>query len=433
MNQKFGRIYIYIIVFIVTAAAYSWILYSKISKLEFKPMPPEYIMDIEKTVINYGDSMDLSFKQTRLSDNDRTEIKKELTKAGFKIGKIKAGEFYEIVYSTASGEWTNFRYYQEGDAFFSLKKQDDGSVESSKNFLSRNKTDYSMSGTINSSLWGAMAGQDVPANIIMSFADIFAWQMDFLTDTRKGDTFKVIYQIESVNKKETKLSSRILAAQYKTGSKIYNAIFFEKADGSYGYFDENGKSLRSAFLKAPLQFRRISSHFTTARKHPILKYVRPHLGIDYAAPSGTPVSAIGDGVVTKAQYDNKGMGNMVIIRHANGYETYYGHLSKYGRGIRKGVRVNQGQIIGYVGSTGMSTGPHLDFRIKKDGKFFNFLTMRMPPTTSLSGKDKENFNSYKEAILAELEKAANQPNPQDENDADETQDIMLEDQPSHQI
>ncbi|MCL1971618.1 MAG: peptidoglycan DD-metalloendopeptidase family protein [Endomicrobia bacterium] len=402
MNKKFGRLYIYIIVFFVTAAIYSCILYVKISNLEFKPEPPEYVMDIEKIEVNYGDSFDSALAKSRLSESDKTEIKKELAKLGFRIGKINSGDFFEVVYSTASGQWTNFWYHPSGDFFYSIKKSTDDSIEASKKLLGRMVTDFNASGTIASSLWAAMAEQDVPANIIMSFADIFAWQMDFLTDTRKEDTFKVFYQIETVSKKDTRLSSKIIAAQYKSGAKIYNAILFKTSDGKYGYFDENGKSVKSAFLKAPLQFSRISSFFNPKRMHPILKIPRPHLGIDYAAPTGTPVSSIGDGTVKKSEYSG-GYGNLVVVKHSNGYETYYGHLLKYGRGIKRGARVNQGQIIGYVGSTGLSTGPHLDFRISKNGKFINFLTMSTPPTTTLSGKDKEAFDSFKDEIFAKLD------------------------------
>lgn len=433
MNNKFGRPYIYIITIILTAAVYTAILYVKINQLVFHPEPDEYIMDIEKTEIVYGDSMDLALKRTRLQESDKTDLKKEFRTLGFNIGKIKAGDFFEIVYSTSTGEWINFWYYPEGDSFYSINKSSHGVIQSAKKNLGKNRSDYSKSGTITSSLWNAMAAQDVPANTILDFADIFAWQMDFLTDTRKGDTFKVIYEIESVSKKSKRLSSRIMAAQYKSGSRIYNAIFFETANGSSGYFDEEGKSVKSAFLKAPLQFRRISSHFTTARNHPILKYVRPHLGIDYAAPTGTPVSTIADGVVTMAQW-NGGFGNYVEVKHANGYVTGYGHLSKYGKGIKKGVRVKQGQVIAYVGSTGLSTGPHLDFRIKKNGKFFNFLTMKQPPTTALSGRDKTEFLSYAANILAELERPADE-NPAAQTNDNEEEEIPapeLGEQPEHQ-
>lgn len=167
--------------------------------------------------------------------------------------------------------------------------------------------------------------------------------------------------------------------------------------------------MRKAFLKAPLQFSRISSRFTYHRKHPIYGVVRPHTGIDYAAPSGTPVRALGDGVVTRASWDSKGGGNYVRIRHNNAYETGYMHLRGYGKGIKAGVRVVQGQIIGYVGSTGASTGPHLDFRVWKNGKPIDPLKLKSPPTTPLKAENMPALDSlfrmYK-AELATLEKAA---------------------------
>ncbi|GHT41101.1 hypothetical protein AGMMS49921_03630 [Endomicrobiia bacterium] len=237
-----------------------------------------------------------------------------------------------------------------------------------------------------------MASQDIPINIILSFADIFAWQIDFLADTRQGDTFSILYEVKRVNKTNELLTSNIIAAQYKTASKTYKAFYFKTKNGTSGYFDETGKSLKSAFLKAPLQFRRVSSHFSTGRMHPILKCIRPHLGIDYAAPIGTPVSSVGDGIVVKAG-GNRGFGNLVVIKHPNGYETYYGHLSKYGKGIKEGTRVKQEQVIGYVGMTGLATGPHLDFRIKLNGNFFNYMTIKQPPTTILRGEDKKEFKT----------------------------------------
>jgi Membrane proteins related to metalloendopeptidases len=428
-----GRIRLYIFIFIVVAIAYSLILYVKIKKLEFAPEPPAFELDIEKITIQQGDLLALTFKNTRLSSDDSAEILKELRK-NVNINKCMPGDFYEIVYSSVTKQWEKFWYYPSGAEFYSITKDADGTVICSKKTLSKSATNFIISGVIQSSLWNAMAARDIPPDIIVSFADIFAWQMDFLTDTRKDDTFIVMYELEKTNKKNSKISSRVLAARYKTSSKTHTAVFFKTGSGQSGYFDEDGKSVKSAFLKAPLQFKRISSHFTTARKHPILKYVRPHLGIDYAAPAGTPVSAIGDGIVTKAQYDKKGMGNMVILKHSNGYETYYGHLSKYGKGIRKGVRVSQGQIIAYVGSTGLSTGPHLDFRIKKDGKFFNFLTIKQPPTTTLSGKDKSDFLSYTANILAEFNNPINENSVQKDKNTETEDEISvpeLEEQPRH--
>ena len=400
MNKISNKLILYSIIIVICLALVSGILYKKISNLEYTDIPQQEELDIEKIVIRQGDVLALTFKDTRLSSQDSSEILKELRK-NININKCMPGDFYEIVYSGETGNWTNFWYYPSGADFCSIKKSSDGIITSSKQKLAVTTTEIAAYGTINSSLWEAMQSQGVPADIILYFADIFAWKMDFLTDTRKDDEFSVIYEIGSVSKKDTKLFSKVIAAQYKQGSKIYNAAFFTSKSGDGGYFDEEGKSVKSAFLKAPLQFRRISSHFTTSRVHPILKYARPHLGIDYAAPAGTPVSAVADGTVTKSQYSG-GFGHLVILKHSNGYETYYGHLSKYGKGIKRGARVSQGQIIGYVGSTGLSTGPHLDFRIKKDGKFFNYLTMKQPPTAELKGNDKRDFLSYSEKIIEKL-------------------------------
>lgn len=400
MNKISKKALLYLIILILCFALVFGILHKKISNLEYTPVPQQQELDIEKIVIQQGDVLALTLKKSRLSAQDAADIIKELRK-NININKCMPGDFYEIVYSNETGEWTNFWYYPSGAEFCSIKRASDGTITSSKQKLSVTSADYAVSGTIESSLWGAMQPHGVSADIILSFADIFAWKMDFLTDTRKGDAFTVLYEVQSVSKKDIKLSSRIIAAQYKSGSKVYNAIYYTTKSGNGGYFDEEGKSVKSAFLKAPLQFRRISSHFTTSRMHPILKYARPHLGIDYAAPAGTPVSAVADGTVTTSKYSG-GFGHLVILKHSNGYETYYGHLSKYGRGIRKGARVTQGQIIGYVGSTGLSTGPHLDFRIKKDGKFFNYLNMKQPPTTELKSADKRDFLDYSQEILNRL-------------------------------
>ncbi|MDR1942081.1 MAG: peptidoglycan DD-metalloendopeptidase family protein [Endomicrobium sp.] len=366
----------------------SGVLYLKISNLQYAPAAQNYEPDIEKIVIESGDMLALTFDKTRLSKEDSLQILKELGK-NLNVNRCRPGDFYEILY-LPDGSWKAFWYYPSGQEFISIKKSPDSALTSSKAKLAVIISQKQASGTIESSLWDAMSEQSAPPDIIMSFADAFAWQIDFLTDTRQGDEFKIIYETQETAKKGEKILSRIIAAQYKTSSKTYNAFYYKTSGAGAGYFDEEGRSVKSAFLKAPLQFTRISSHFTKARKHPILKYVRPHLGIDYAAPSGTPVSAIGDGIVTISQYSGQN-GNLVKIKHSNGYESSYGHLSKYGRGIKKGVRITQGQIIGYVGMTGLATGPHLDFRIKKDGKFFNYLTMKQPPTTKLSGKDKQDF------------------------------------------
>ena len=354
----------------------------------------------DTVTIEQGDVLSKTFEQTKITNKEAFIIMGELKKY-ININKCKPKEFYEITYSTDTSTWVNFKYFPEGKFYYELNKSTDDIITSQRKELATTKKTYEVSGTIENSLWQSMSELNVSADAILAYADVFAWQLDFLTDTRQGDKFKLIFCIETLEKKQTVLSTEILAGQYITATSENTAILFTNSKGDKGYFDETGKSVKSAFLKAPLQFKRISSYFTKKRLHPILKYYRPHEGIDYAAPIGTPVSAIGDGTVTKSQYSG-GYGNLVIIKHPNGYETYYGHLSKYGKGVKRGAKVKQGQIIGYVGATGLATGPHLDFRIKKNGKFFNYLTMKMPPSYTLTGKDKENFESVKNSLLEKM-------------------------------
>ncbi|WP_372519530.1 M23 family metallopeptidase [Candidatus Ruminimicrobiellum ovillum] len=356
--------------------------------------------EVETVVIQPGDVFGKTFEQTKLSKQESLKILAELKKY-ININKCKPNEFYEITYSTDTAieeTWTNFKFFPEGQYFYSIDKSTDNVITSEKLELQTTSQIFEVSGTIENSLWESMSASEIKPAIILDYADMFAWHIDFLTDCRPGDIYKLIYEVKTLEKKDTVLSSEIIAGQYITATSTNTAIRFVNSKGDEGYFDENGKSVKSAFLKAPLQFKRISSYFKKKRFHPILKRYRAHEGIDYAAPIGTPVSAVGDGVVTKSQYSG-GYGNLVIIKHPNGYETYYGHLSKYGKGIKKGVRVKQGQVIGYVGSTGLSTGPHLDFRIKKNGTFFNYLTMKMPPTYTLTGKDKEDFDLHKQELI----------------------------------
>ena len=360
----------------------------------------EVLPNTDTVVIEKGDVLSKTFEQTKIENKEAFVIMQELKKY-MNINRCKPDEFYEITYSSDTSTWTNFKYFPEGKYYYELNKSTDNVITSQKMELPTSKKTYEISGTIESSLWQSMSDLNVSADVILAYADVFAWQIDFLTDTRQGDNFKLIFSVETLEKKQSVIATEILAGQYITATTVNTAIQFINSKGDEGYFDETGKSVKRAFLKAPLQFKRISSYFTKKRYHPILKYYRPHEGIDYAAPIGTPVSTIGDGVVTKSQYSG-GYGNLVIIKHPNGYESYYGHLSKYGKGIKKGVRVKQGQIIGYVGATGLATGPHLDFRIKKNGKFFNYLTMKMPPSYTLTGKDKENFESVKNSLLEKM-------------------------------
>lgn len=240
---------------------------------------------------------------------------------------------------------------------------------------------------IESSLWNAMAGNGLPTELALELSDIYAWTIDFF-GLQKGDSIRVYYDEQYVDSVRIGIG-RIYAADFYHGRQWQSAFWFEHENIS-NYFDAEGNSLRKTFLKAPLNYKRISSGFTYARKHPIYKVVRPHTGVDYAAPMGTPVVSIGDGVVTMKQYKGGG-GHTVKIKHNSTYTTAYLHLSKYAKGLAVGQHVKQGQVIGYVGSSGSSTGPHLDFRVWKNGTPINPLTMQSPPADPIPTQYKDTF------------------------------------------
>lgn len=246
--------------------------------------------------------------------------------------------------------------------------------------------------TIRRSLWEDMLDAGVSPLLILNLSDIYAWTVDFFA-LQKEDSFKVLYDEKTCDGKVIAVDT-VRYAVFSHGGEEFPAIMFNQGDGGNIYWDERGESMRKAFLKAPLQYSRISSGFSYARRHPITRRVQPHTGVDYAAPAGTPVMSIGDGKVTSAKNEGAG-GNTIRIRHNSVYSTAYLHLSRFAPGIRAGAMVHQGDVIGYVGSTGRSTGPHLDFRVWKNGSPINPLKMESPPAEPL---DEENMPAFKALV-----------------------------------
>jgi len=262
-------------------------------------------------------------------------------------------------------------------------------------------------GTIRGSLFASMERAGERPELAMQIADVFAWDLDFYTDPREGDEFEVLIEKKEYSNGQAPVYLRILAARYNNAGTLYEAFLFPDADGKPRYFSRDGRALQAAFLRSPLKFdARISSHFSFSRLHPVLKIRRPHFGTDYAAPAGAPVQAIAGGVVTMAGY-NGGAGNMIAIRHANGYETQYLHLSRIF--VRSGQRVEQGQQIGLVGSTGLSTGPHLDFRVRRNGGYVNFERLRPPRLDPLSPAEKQAFARQRDQYAAMLREGRSSP------------------------
>ena len=245
------------------------------------------------------------------------------------------------------------------------------------------------SGTIETSLWESMQASDANAMLAVELSEIFAWTIDFF-GIQKGDRYKVIYEESYVDSVSIGINKIVGAWFYHSNSDFWAIPFVQ--DSVRSFFDEQGNSLRKAFLKAPLRFSRISSGYSDSRYHPVLKIRRPHHGVDYAAPRGTPVYTVGDGVITKVGFQKGGGGNYINIKHNSVYSTTYMHLNGFASGIKQGVYVKQGDLIGYVGSTGLATGPHLDFRFYKNGSAVNPLKVEAPPVEPIHENNLQAFN-----------------------------------------
>ena len=258
-------------------------------------------------------------------------------------------------------------------------------------------------GEVRHSLWDAVERGAVAPKALLEFVQIFESEFDFAADTREGDVFRFLVEMRYADDVPVD-EGRILAAQYIHDGQTLTGVGFQGRD-RFVYYDLEGRSLKKTFLRSPLQFARISSGFTYRRPHPILGGVRPHLAIDYAAPTGTPVWAVAEGVVEFAGRKG-GNGIQVRLRHRSGYRTYYNHLSRIARGVRRGVRVRQKRVIGYVGSTGLSTGPHLDYRVSHTGRFVNPLSERFLPGRSIAKPQRVQFLQNARALIQRLEQEA---------------------------
>ena len=308
----------------------------------------------------------------------------------FDLRKIKIGNSYKAFFTKDEDRRLAYLVYEDTKTSFVTFGVHDSIVVkvSEREIESRLKM---AAVTINSSLWNDVVRAGYNPLLALRLSDIYAWSIDFF-GLRKGDSFVAIYEELYVGDKFVDIGT-IHGAYFTHAGREYDAYRFIQ-DEVAQYWNEKGENLRKAFLKAPLSFSRISSGFSYARRHPVTRVVRPHTGVDYAAPRGTPVMSIGDGVVIQKSYAGGG-GNTVRIKHNSTYTTAYLHLHNYAKGLAVGKRVRQGEVIGYVGSTGLSTGPHLDFRVWKNGKPINPLTMEAPPADPIK---KSSAESFKETI-----------------------------------
>lgn len=315
----------------------------------------------------------------------------------FDVRTLRVGQPYRAYYSSSDRlEYLVYDRDRVGSIVFSCRPPYEAWVYEKPVTVEKKYADV----TISSSLWVDMIEAGVSPLLIVNLSDIYAWTVDFFA-LQKGDRFRVLYE-EKVCDGSVIAVDTVRYAVFTHDGEDFPMVMYNQGDGGNVWWNEKGESMRKAFLKAPLNYSRISSGFSYARRHPVTRKVQPHTGVDYAAPIGTPVMSIGDGTVTSVKYEGAG-GNTVRIRHNSVYSTAYLHLSKYAKGLKAGQRVRQGEVIGYVGSTGRSTGPHLDFRVWKNGTPINPLKMESPPAEPIAESSRPAFEAAHAAYRAEVD------------------------------
>jgi len=315
----------------------------------------------------------------------------------FPFSNLRRGQPYKLF--LVDGQFDSFTYDIDSNEKL-LILQNKNEFKISRIPIQYDVTTEVVNGTIISNLFDAVSKAGEDAELAINLADIFAWDIDFILDIREGDSFQVVVE-KRFREGQPAGYGRILAAEFVNQGKKFQAILFNDGNGNSDYYDIEGKNLRKAFLKAPLAFTRISSGFTMRRFHPITKTWKAHPAIDYVARVGTPIKTVGDGKVIRIGYTN-GNGNFIEIRHTNGYSTLYLHMSKFAKGLKKGKRVDQGQVIGYVGATGLATGPHLCFRMRKNGVPINPNKVKIPSAPAVSSENMNQFHTLADHMLARL-------------------------------
>ncbi len=316
----------------------------------------------------------------------------------FDVRKMRVGNRYTIFYSKDSNRTPQYLAYESNSVdYFIYSLTGSLLVTAGKQKVTSKR--QTASGVINSSLWNAMKESNISPLLAIQLSDIYAWTIDFFA-IQRGDKFTVIYDEDFVNGESIGIG-KIYSASFTQGGTDFYAIRFTQEDGD-GFFDQKGNSLRKAFLKAPLKFSHISSRFSNNRMHPVLRIVRPHHGVDYAAATGTPVHSIGDGVVIQKSYQPAGGGNYLKIKHNSVYTTSYMHLSKFAAGLKTGSHVRQGEVIGFVGSTGLASGSHLDFRVYMGGTAVDPLKIKSEPAEPVKPANLTKFNTVRDSVLQQL-------------------------------
>ena len=366
------------------------IYFKKTLKHIIKNLDPKYKKIKHK--IKPGETFDKILESYAIEKNEIIKIKNSLKKK-VNLNKLNTKQIILFTIDKTSNKIEEFTYQTSNTEKIYLKRDfENDSFNDQILSIKLEKEIVYKENIIQQSLYSAAIDENIPANTIIEFARIYGFQVDFQRDIRKKDKFQIMYEIFLNEKKEIIETGEILFANLELSGQENSLYHFDK-EGSEGHYDKNGKSVKKALMKTPINGARLSSPFGM-RKHPIDGFNKMHRGTDFAAPMGTPIMASGDGVVKKAGWCGGG-GNCVKIRHNSTYQTIYAHMSKFARGIKSGVRVKQGQTIGYVGSTGKSTGPHLHYEVIVNGKKVNSQKLKLPSGKILKGEERKLFETKK--------------------------------------
>lgn len=370
---------------------------AKSEKVESSP-PAEAKPLIKEIVVARGDTLSTVFAKAGLPSSAVHDVLAS-SKEAKQLSRLKVGQKLQIEL-TEAGELARLASPLSKLESVELRKTASGYAFKKEQIKPETDTAYAY-GRIDSSLFLAAKRAGLSHNLTMDLANIFGYDIDFAMDIRKGDSFEVVYEEKSIDGQRVG-TGNILAARFINRGKSYTAVRYTNKQGNTSYYTADGESMRKAFIRTPVDFARISSRFSNGRKHPILNKIRAHKGVDYAAPSGTPIKSAGDGKVILAGR-NGGYGNTVIIQHGQRYKTLYAHMQGFAKGVRNGATVKQGQIIGYIGTTGLSTGPHLHYEFQVDGKHVDPLGLKLPMADPIASNEKQRFRQLSQPLMARMD------------------------------
>lgn len=349
--------------------------------------------------VQNGDTLSTVFAKVGLNATTLHEVLNS-SKDAKQLTRLKVGQAFEFNLN-ANGQLESLRSKRSDLESIALEKSESGFSFKRELVKPEIQTAYSH-GVINSSLFLSAKRAGLSHNLTMDLANVFGYDIDFAMDIREGDEFELIYEKKVVNDKQVG-TGNILSARFTNRGKTYTAVRYTNKQGNSSYYTANGESMRKAFIRTPVDFARISSRFSNGRRHPILNKIRAHKGVDYAAPRGTPIKAAGDGRISLAGRHG-GYGNAVIIQHGQRYRTLYAHMQGFAKGVRTGGNVKQGQIIGYIGTTGLSTGPHLHYEFQVNGVHVDPLSQKLPMADPIASSEKSRFMQLSKPLMAQMDK-----------------------------